>query len=56
MQVYLSTETVECAARAFESIDDVERSDGLALGVFSVCDRITNDLQKLLGQRQVCRK
>jgi hypothetical protein len=42
--VYLSTETVEGAARAFESIDDVERGHGLALGVLSVCDRVTDYL------------
>jgi hypothetical protein len=42
--VYLSTETVEGAARALESIDDVERGHGLALGVLSVCDRVTDYL------------
>jgi hypothetical protein len=26
-----------------ESVDDIERSDGLALGVLSVCDGITDD-------------
>jgi hypothetical protein len=36
--VYLSTETVESAARALESIDDVERGHGLAFGVLCVCD------------------
>jgi hypothetical protein len=28
---------------SLESIDDIKRSDSLSLGVFSVCDSITND-------------
>jgi len=30
-------------ALSLQSIDNVERCDGLALGVFSVCDSITDD-------------
>ena len=40
----LTTETVEGAALTLESVDDVEGGDGLALGVLSVGDRVTNDL------------
>jgi hypothetical protein len=43
--VYLSTETVEGAARALQGVDDVERGDGLTLGVLGVCYRVTDDLQ-----------
>lgn len=39
----LTTETVEGTALALESVDNVERGDGLALGVLSVCDSITDD-------------
>jgi hypothetical protein len=39
----LTTETVQSAALTLESVDDVEGGDGLALGVLSVCDGITND-------------
>lgn len=39
----LTTETVESAALALQGVDDVQRSDGLALGVLSVCDGIAND-------------
>ena len=31
---------------SLESIDDIEGSDSLPLGVFSVCDSITNDTLK----------
>ena len=34
----LGTETVEGTAGTLESIDNIEGSDGLALGVFSVSD------------------
>ncbi len=39
----LTTETVEGAALALESVDDVEGGDGLALGVLSVGDGVTDD-------------
>lgn len=39
----LSTETVEGTALALESVDNIERCDGLALGVFGVGDGITDD-------------
>ena len=39
----LSTETIKCAALAFESIDDIERCDGLAFGVFGVGDCVADD-------------
>jgi hypothetical protein len=36
----------ELTALALESVDDVERSDGLALGVLSVGDSVTDDTLK----------
>lgn len=39
----LTTETVEGTALALEGVDNIERSDGLALGVLSVGDSISND-------------
>ncbi len=39
----LTTETVESASLTLERVDDVERGDGLALGVLSVCDRVPDD-------------
>ena len=39
----LTTETVEGAALSLQSVDDVERRDGLALGVLGVCDGVTDD-------------
>ena len=39
----LTTETVKGTALALEGIDNVERSDSLALGVFGVGDGITDD-------------
>lgn len=39
----LTTETVQGTALPLESVDDVERGDGLALGVLSVGDRVTDD-------------
>ena len=38
----LGTETVERAALALESVDDVERRDRLALGVLRVRDRVAD--------------
>jgi hypothetical protein len=43
----LGAETVEGAALALESVDDVERGDGLALGVLSVGDRVADDVLEL---------
>ena len=40
----LSTEAVEGAALALESVDDIHSSDGLALGVFGVGDGIADDV------------
>jgi hypothetical protein len=42
----LGAETVEGAALALESVDDVERGDGLALGVLSVGDRVADNVLK----------
>jgi hypothetical protein len=39
----LTTETVKSAALTLEGVDDVERSDGLALGVLSVGDCVADD-------------
>ena len=39
----LTTETVQSAALSLQSIDDIERGDGLALGVLSVGDGVTDD-------------
>ena len=43
----LTAEAVEGAALALEGVDDVERGDGLALGVLSVGDRVTDDVLEL---------
>ena len=40
---HLATETVEGTALALKSVDDVEGSDGLALGVLGVGDGVTDD-------------
>ena len=42
----LTAETVQSAALAFQSIDDIHSGDGLALGVFGVGDGITDDVLK----------
>jgi hypothetical protein len=39
----LTAETVEGAALALEGVDNVERRDGLALGVLGVGDGVTDD-------------
>ena len=39
----LTTETVEGTALALEGVDNIERGDGLALGVLSVGDGVTDD-------------
>jgi hypothetical protein len=42
----LTTETVESPALTLEGVDDIERGNGLALGVLSVCDCVTDDTLK----------
>ena len=39
----LATEAIEGASLALEGVDDVERRDGLALGVLGVRDGVTDD-------------
>lgn len=39
----LTPETVQGATLSLEGVDHIEGSDGLSLGVFGVCDSITND-------------
>jgi len=39
-----AAEAVEGAALSLESVDDIESGDGLALGVFSVGDGVTDDV------------
>ena len=39
-----SAETVEGSALSLESVDDIESSDGLSLGVLSVDDRVADDV------------
>ena len=46
----LTTETVEGTALSLQSVDDVERSDSLALRVLSVCDGVTDDLRMIHEQ------
>ena len=40
---YLASETVQGTALALKGVDDVERGDGLALGVLGVGDCVTDD-------------
>lgn len=42
----LSTETVQGAALSLESVDDIEGSDSLSLGVLSVGDSVSDDTFK----------
>ena len=42
----LSTETVQGAALSLESVDDVEGSNSLSLGVLSVGDSVSDDTLK----------
>lgn len=44
----LCAETVECAARTLEGIDDIEGGDGFPLGVLGVCYRVADDLQRVI--------
>lgn len=44
--MHLTTEPVEGAALSLKGVDDVERSDGLTLGVLGVCDGVTDDTLK----------
>jgi len=39
----LTTETIEGTALSLEGIDDVQRCDSLSLGMFSVCDSVSDD-------------
>ena len=39
----LTTETVQSATLSLQSVDDIERGDGLALGVLGVGDSVTDD-------------
>jgi hypothetical protein len=41
---YLDTETVEGSALSLERVDDVEGSDGLALGVLGVGDGVPDNV------------
>ena len=43
MRENLTTETVEGTALALEGVDNIEGGDGLALGVLSVGDGVTDD-------------
>ena len=43
----LGTKAVEGAARPLERIDDIQSSDGLALRVFRVGNRIANHLKRV---------
>ena len=40
---HLTSETVQSATLALESVDDIERGNSLTLGVFCVGDCITDD-------------
>ena len=40
---HLTTKTVQSAALSLEGINNIERCDGLALGVFCVGNGVTND-------------
>ena len=42
----LTAETIKCAALSLESIDDIEWSNRLTLGVLSICDGITDNTFK----------
>lgn len=42
----LTTETVQGTALALEGVDNVQRSDGLALGVLRVGNGVTDDTLK----------
>lgn len=40
----LSAESVKGSSLSLQSVDDIERGDGLSLGVFSVGDGISDDV------------
>ncbi len=44
----LGSETVQSPALAFEGVDDIERGDSLSLGVFSVGDRVSDNVLKAI--------
>ena len=43
MNPNLTTKTVKSATLALQGVNNIERSDGLALGVLSVCDCVADD-------------
>jgi hypothetical protein len=45
-EMRLTTETVQSPALTLEGIDDIKRGDGLALGVLSVGDGVTDNTLK----------
>lgn len=51
---HLTTETVQCAALALEGVDNIEGSDSLTLGVFCVCDGVTDDTLEESLQDTTC--
>ena len=42
--MYSASEPVESSSLSFESVNDIKSSDSLSFGVFSVGNRITNDI------------
>ena len=44
MRARLSTETVKSSALSLQSVDDIEGSNSLSLGVFGVGDRVSDDV------------
>lgn len=48
------TEAVEGAALPLERVDDIERSDGLALGMLCVGDRVTHDVLEEASEHVSC--
>jgi hypothetical protein len=54
----LGAEAVECSALSFEGVDDIQRGDCFPFGVFSVSDRIPDNIfEEDLGEasKQVSR-
>ena len=41
---HLTTETVQCATLAFQSVDNIHSRDGLPFGVLSVSDGVSDDV------------
>ena len=46
LETYLTTETVDSASLAFESIYNIEGCDSLSFGVFSISDCVADDTFK----------